>query len=132
MRATLFLSFLVEMDFSLTANVKYAVEQRLLRNSNCLWASSDSLYLQFKPTICAQSHPCNRILRTIRLQERHFPAPLCHANNSRFIKTEQRYLFRVFHLNRQTSVLITDKPTECLGFSLWHLLKISHGTLKMA
>jgi len=43
------------MNFSITANVKYTVEQRrLLRNSCCLSAGSDSLYLQFKPTIWAK------------------------------------------------------------------------------
>jgi len=36
----------------MTANVKHTVEQRrLLRNSRCLSDGSDSLYLQFKPTI---------------------------------------------------------------------------------
>ena len=84
MRATVFLSFFVEMNFSLTANVKHTIEQRLLRNSHCLWARSDSLYLQFKPTICAQSHPRNRTIRTTPLQERHFSTPLCHAKKQPF------------------------------------------------
>jgi len=111
MRATLFLSLLVEMNFSLIANVKYTVEQTLLRNSHCLWACSESLHVQFKPTICTQSHPRNRTIRTTPLQKRHFPTPLCHAKNSRFTNTEQRYLCRVLHLNRQNAMLITDKPT---------------------
>jgi len=44
------------MNVSMTANVKYTVEQRkLLRNSRYLSTGSDTLYLQFKPTIWAQS-----------------------------------------------------------------------------
>jgi len=32
-------------------------QRRLSQNSRCLSAGSDSLYLQFKPTIWAQSYP---------------------------------------------------------------------------
>jgi len=77
MRATLFLSFFVERNFSLSA--------RLSRNSHCVWPSSDSLYLWLKPTNCAQSHPRNRTIRTTALQERHFPTPLCHAKKTAFL-----------------------------------------------
>jgi len=52
MRAHIFEAFLVEMNFSMAANVKQTVEQRiLLRNPRCLSACSDSFYLQFKPKI---------------------------------------------------------------------------------
>jgi len=61
----------------MAANVEHAVEQRrLLQNSRCLSAGSDSLYLQFKPTIWAQSYPHKHTSCTTPLQERHFPTPL--------------------------------------------------------
>jgi len=51
----------------MTENVKYTVEQRrLLRNSRWLLASSDSLYLQFKLTIWAQSYLGKHTNCTIR------------------------------------------------------------------
>jgi len=34
--------------------------------------------------------------------------------------------FAVPHSNRQNVMLISDKPTLCLVYCLWHLLKISH------
>jgi len=68
------------MNFSIIASVKYIVEQRrLLRNSHCLSAGTDSLYLQFQPTIWALNYPRKRTNCTNPLQERHFPTPLCHA-----------------------------------------------------
>jgi len=72
------------MIFSMTANVQYTVEQRrLLRNSHCLSASSDSFYLQFKPTIWAQSYSRKHQLH-YQLQERHFPTPLRTAEKQQF------------------------------------------------
>jgi len=66
------------MNFSKTANnKKYTAEQT--RNSHCLSADSDSLYLQFKATIWAQSYPCKHTNCIKQLQERHFPKPLHHA-----------------------------------------------------
>jgi len=68
------------MNFSTTANIQYAVEQQsLLRSSHCLSTSSDSLYLQFKPTIWTQSYPHKHTNFTTSLQESHFPIPLRHA-----------------------------------------------------
>jgi len=62
------------------ANVQYTVEQRSLqRSSHCLSAGSDSLYLQFKPTLWAQSYPRKHTNLTTQLQERNFPMPLRHA-----------------------------------------------------
>jgi len=64
----------------MTANVKYTVERRrLLRNSHCLSVGSDALYLQFKPTMWAQSYPRKHTNCTTPLEERHFPTPLHHA-----------------------------------------------------
>jgi len=51
MRETLFVSFLVEINFSLTAYVKHTVEQKLLRNSHCLWASSSAVSAQLCPPL---------------------------------------------------------------------------------
>jgi len=63
----------------MTANTKYAVERkRLLQNSCCLSAGSDSLYLQLKPTIRAQSYPPKHTNCTTALQQRYFPTPLRH------------------------------------------------------
>jgi len=64
----------------MTANVKYTVEQRrLFRNSRCLSTGSDSLYLQFKSIIWAQSYPRKYTNCTNPLQEGRFPTPLRHA-----------------------------------------------------
>jgi len=41
MKTTTFVSFSCSNDLSMTANVKCTVEQRLLRNTSCLSASSD-------------------------------------------------------------------------------------------
>jgi len=69
----------------MTANVKYTVEQRrLLQNSHCLSAASDSLYLQFKPIIWAQSYLRKHTNCTTPLQERYFPIPLRHAEKQQF------------------------------------------------
>jgi len=52
----------------MTANVKYTAEQRrLLWNSHCLLAGSDSLYLQFKLTAWAQKLP-------MLTHQLHYPA----------------------------------------------------------
>jgi len=63
----------------MTANVQHIVEQRrLLRNSHCLSASSDSLYLRFKTDNLSSRYPCKHTNFTIPFQERHFPIPLRH------------------------------------------------------
>ena len=75
----------------MTANVKYTVEQRrLLQNSHCLSAASDSLYLQFKPIIWAQSYLRKHTNCTTPLQERYFPIPLLNT------KIEKSYNFKIF------------------------------------
>jgi len=66
------------------ANVQYTVEhRRLLRKSHCLSAGTDSLYLQFKPTIWAQSFPRKHTNFATPLQECHFPIPLRHAEKQK-------------------------------------------------
>jgi len=93
----------------MTANTKYTFEQsRLLQNSRCLSVGSDSLYLQLKPTIRAQSYRRKHTNCTTALQERYFPTQLRHGmqKNSHCIETEQRDLCRVIHFNRQNLMLI--------------------------
>jgi len=64
----------------MTANVRCTVEQRRLsRNSRCVSAGFDSLFLQFKPTIWAQSYLWKHTNCTTPLQERRFPTSLRHA-----------------------------------------------------
>jgi len=66
----------------MAANVKYTTDteqRKLLRNSRCLSAGSDSFYLQFKLTIWAQSYSRKHTNCTTLLQQRHFPTPLRHA-----------------------------------------------------
>jgi len=64
----------------MTANTKYTFEQsRLLQNSRCLSVGSDSLYLQLKPTIRAQSYRRKHTNCTTALQERYFPTQLRHG-----------------------------------------------------
>jgi len=85
------------MDFSLTAVIlSIPLNKDYLWNSHCLWASSDSLYFQFKPTICTQSHPRNRTIRTTPLHERHFPPPLCHAKTTAVLLTLSNVTFAEF------------------------------------
>ena len=50
----------------------------------CPSAGSDSLYLQFKPTIWTQRCLRKHTNCTISLQERHFPTPLRHTENHQF------------------------------------------------
>jgi len=59
-------------------------QRRLLRNLRCLSAGSDSLYLQFKLTIWAQSYPRKHSSCTTSLHERHFPTPLRHAEKQQW------------------------------------------------
>ena len=47
---------------------------------------------------------------TTPLQERHFPAPLRHAENSSCIETEKSYLCKVLHFNRQN--LLIGPPND--------------------
>jgi len=109
MSARPFLSLLVEMNLSMTANVKHTADteqRKLLRNPRCLSAGSDSLYLRFKLTIWAQSYaniptalPCfNNVIF------RHHYVML---KNGRCIETEQHCLCRDPHFNRQNLVLIS-------------------------
>jgi len=78
-----------------------------------LWFTS----LRFKPTIWAQSYSWKRTKRITPLQGSH---PL---------------FWNWAKLSLQSSLFYppkfnVDKPTQRLGHSLWHLLKISHLTLK--
>jgi len=103
------------MNFSLTANVKYTVEQRLyethtayglaLIHSTC--SSNRQFALKVTHATAPSTQPCfkNVIFR------HHY---VMHKN-SRFATTEQhnvltqRYRCRVLQLNRQNAMLITDK-----------------------
>jgi len=75
------------------------------RKPRCLSAGSYSLSQQLKPTIWAQSYPRKCTNCTTPLQERHFPAPLRHAENRSFIETEKSYLCKVLHFNRQNMLI---------------------------
>jgi len=89
------------MNFSMTANVKCAIAQTSsLENSRCLSADSDSLYLQFKPTIWAQSY-ARKHTALSRFRNVTFRYHYVMQKNSRCIETEQRCLTRVLHFNRQ-------------------------------
>ena len=107
MRATLFLIFsIVEMNFSKTTNVKtYTVEQT--RNSHCLSPGSDSLYLQFKQTIWVKVTHANTPTALPRFKNVIFRHRYVMQKNNRSIETEQRYLCRVLHFNRQNLMLIS-------------------------
>ena len=98
----------------MTANVQYEVEQRrLLRNSHCLSAISDSLHLQFKLTIGAQSYSRKHTNCTTRFKNVIFRHHYVMQKNSSSIETEQRYLCRVnLHFNRQNLMLITHLVTK--------------------
>jgi len=54
--------------------------------------------------------PRKCINSTTPLQERHFPAPLRHAQNSSCIETEKSYLCKVLHFNRQN--LLIGPPND--------------------
>jgi len=99
------------------------------RKPRCLSAGSYSLYLQLKPTIWAQSYPRKCTNCPTPLQERHFSAPLRHAE-------KQQLYWNCEKLPLQSSSLQPPKlvnwPTKWLGYSLWQLLKISHRTSKIA
>ena len=103
-------AFLVEMTFSMTANVKYTIEQwRLLRNSRCLSAGSDSVHLQFKPIIWARSYPRKHTNCITPLQERHFPTPLRHAEKQQLYWKWATFSLESFSL--QPPKFNVDKPT---------------------
>jgi len=66
-----FLRFLVEMNLSMTANIKHAADteqRKLLRNSRCLPAGSDSLYLL---TVQTDNLSSKLLTQTYQL---HYPA----------------------------------------------------------
>jgi len=73
---------------------------------NCLSSGSDSVYLQFKPTIwpqvTTQTHIKNVILRHHYVMQK----------NSICIETEQRYLCRILHFNGQNLMFI-NPPNDC-------------------
>ena len=48
--------------------------------------------------------------------------------NSSCIENEQSYICRMLHFNRQNQML--KSPPKTIGYSLWHLLKLSRWTLK--
>jgi len=97
----------------MTANLRYTVDEqrRLLWNSRCLSAGSDSLYLQFKPTIWSQSYTRKHTNCNTTLQKRQFPISLRHAKTD-----EELCKGKVSTLPLQSSSLQppkfnVDKPT---------------------
>ena len=121
-------AFLVEMAFSMTANVTITVEERIfLRNPHCLSAGSDSLYLQFKPTIWTLSYLRKHTNCTISLQERHFPTPLRHIEHQQFYWNWPTLPLQ--SSSHQSPKFNVDKPTQWLGqsgpttFDLWAILR---------
>ena len=121
------------ISVSLNANVK-CKESSSLRNLRCLSVGSDSLYLQFKPTIWALNvnYPRKHTNRTISLQEHLLTTPLA----LRYTEKQQLYWNWATLPLRSSSLqppkFNADKPTYWLGYSLWHLLKISHWTFKIS
>jgi len=66
------------MTFSMTTDGKCTVDQNgpnLLRNPHYLSAGTDSLYVEFKPTISALNYSRKHTNFTTSLQERHFLMP---------------------------------------------------------
>jgi len=110
MRATLFLTFFVEMNFSLTANVKHTVEQRLKTHTACglaLIHSTCSSNRQFALKVTHATAPSAQP----RFKNVIFRHHYVMQKSAFFTKTEQSCFCRVLHLNRQNAMLITDKPT---------------------
>jgi len=106
-------AFLVEMAFSVTAKVTCTDEaRRLPRNTHCLLAGSDSLYLQLKPAIWTLSYLRKRTNCTISLQERHFPGPLRHIEKQHFRWNWATSLLQISSL--QSPKFIIDKFTQWL------------------
>jgi len=96
------------MNISMTTNVKYTVEQRrLLRNSRCLLTDSGSLYLQFKPTVWAQSYPRKHTNCTSPLQERHFSDGITSCRKTAVMLKLSNVTFAVLRFNRQNLMLIS-------------------------
>jgi len=93
----------------MTANVKYTVEQRrFLRNSRCYRlvliysACSSNRQSELKVT---HAHTPTALPRFKNVIFRHH---YVMQKNSSCIETEQRYLCRVLHFNRQNSMLISS------------------------
>jgi len=80
------------------------------RKPRCLSSGSYSLYLQLKPTIWAQSYPRKCINCATPHQERHFPAPLHHAEKSSCIETDKSYLCKVPYYRQ--IVMLIGRPNE--------------------
>jgi len=90
------------MNFSMSVDAKYTVEQRRrLRNSHCLSAGSDFLYLQFKPMHSElKATHANTPTALPSFKNVIFRHHYVKQKNSSCVETEQRYLFRVLHFNR--------------------------------
>jgi len=80
-------------------------QKRLLLNTPSLLADTDSLYLQFNPTIWALQYTCKHTNCTISLQECHLPTALrLTKKNSSSTETEQCYLCRFLSSTAQIYV----------------------------
>jgi len=78
-----------------------------------LSAGSDSLYLQFKPTIWFLSYLRKHTNCSISLQERHFPTPLRHQEKQQFYWNWATLPLQSISL--QSAKCNFDKPTQWLG-----------------
>jgi len=120
MRATPFVSFSCWNGFFYDCKCyDYRWRKEILRNPHCLSAGSDSLYLQFKPTIWTLSHLRKHINCTISLQERQHHYATQKTSSSTV--TENVTFAKLFTL--QSPKFNVDKPTQRLGQrGRWSLL----------
>jgi len=94
----------------------YTVKQRgLLRNSTAyrlaLIHSTAVQTYNLCSKLATQTHHLH-----YPLQERHFPAPSRHAEKSSCTETEQCYLCRVLHFNRQNLMLINPPNDQATAY----------------
>jgi len=101
-------------------------ESNLLRSPHCLSASSDSLYLQFKPTICALNYPrCEHTNCAIRFKRVIFRYHYVMQINIIWIEIKQRYLYIVLHFTRPNLMLINPPNGQDADYDNY-LLKMFH------
>jgi len=99
----------------------YRWTKETFTNLTLLSAGSDSLYLQFKPTIWAQSYPRKRTNFTTPLEERHFPKPLRHAEKQQLYWNWATFPLQSSSL--QPPKFNVHKPTWWLGYKLLALIE---------
>jgi len=85
----------------------------------CPRVGSDSLHLQFKLTIWALSWQRKHINCTTRFKNVIFRHNYIMQKNSSYIETEQCYLFRGTHFNRQNVMLITPRNGQATAYGTY-------------